>query len=88
MALATLAVNTQSLFKVLHRPQRSPAGLARNYMAHRRDERLAFDALDSYKRSLTPQAGLTAADRKRAETAADGIERLVDIVENRPTGGG
>jgi len=52
VALATLVVNTQSLFDVLHRLERSPAGLARNYMAHRRDQRRALDALDSYKRSL------------------------------------
>ena len=58
VALATLAFHTQSLFFVLHRLQRSPAGLARNYMANRREKRLAWDALDSYKRSLTSHAGL------------------------------
>jgi Golgi phosphoprotein 3 (GPP34) len=88
VALATLVVHTQSLFMVLHRLQRSPAGLARSYMAHRRDEGLATDALDSYKRSLTSHAGLAEADRKWAETAADGIARLVTIVETRPQRGG
>jgi hypothetical protein len=57
-------------------------------MAYRRDKRLAWDALDFYKRSLTSHAGLAEADRKWAEAAADGIERLADIVDDRPTGGG
>jgi Golgi phosphoprotein 3 (GPP34) len=83
VALATLAVHTQSLFEVLHRLQRSPAGLARSYMAYRRDEGLALDALGSYKQSCTSHAGLTEADRKWAQSAVDGIERLAHIVENR-----
>jgi hypothetical protein len=57
-------------------------------MAHRRDQRRALDALDSYKRSLTSRAGLTDADREWVQAAADGIDRFASIVEDRPTGGG
>jgi|tagenome__1003787_1003787.scaffolds.fasta_scaffold20479287_1 hypothetical protein len=88
VALATLVVNTQSLFDVLHRLERSPAGLARNYMAHRRDQRRALDALDSYKRSLASHAELTEADREWVQAAADGIARFASIVWDRPAGGG
>lgn len=88
LALVTLVVHTQSLFGVLHGVQWSPAGLARGYMTRRREDGLALDALDTYKRFLRAQPGPADVDPHWAETAADGISRLAGIVDDRPTGGG
>jgi hypothetical protein len=77
VALVTLLAHTQSLFALLHDPaELSPSGLVRGYRAHRRDDRLARQALDMYMRLAGSVAGPGPDQPRWAMAAANAIGRI------------